>query len=205
MPEAGGSGDCVRLPDQDIVAWVSANVIPFEAELRAKLRRRCASPAEVDDLIQDVYYRILKSSSVAHVRDPKAFLMQTAKNILIDRMRHDAVVSIDAVANLEELDMPESAPSAERVALARAELKWVLGLVSNLPDRCRQVFRARKIYGLSQDETATSLGITENVVEKEMMRGLKLVSQMVAQVGMDGCAPPGKPVAGTRTLRKRNV
>lgn len=195
----------MHLPDPDIVAWVSANVIPFEAELRAKLRRRCSSPSEVDDLIQDVYYRILKSDSVEHVRDPKAFLMQTAKNILIDRLRHDAVVHIEAVANLEELDLPESAPSAERVALARAELKWVLGLVSNLPDRCKRVFRARKIYGLSQDETAASLGITENVVEKEMSRGLKLVAQMVAEVGMDGCAVAGKPVPGTRTLRKRNV
>jgi RNA polymerase sigma-70 factor (ECF subfamily) len=193
------------LPDPAIVAWVSANVIPFEAELRAKLRRRCDSASEVDDLIQDVYYRILKSGSLEHVRDPKAFLMQTAKNILIDRARRDAIVSIDAVANLDELDVADSAPSPERVALARAELKWVLGLVSTLPDRCRQVFRARKVYGLSQDETAASLGITENVVEKEMMRGLKLVSQMVAQVGVDGCAELPKPAAGTRMSRRRNV
>jgi RNA polymerase sigma-70 factor (ECF subfamily) len=195
----------MSLPDSATVAWVSANVIPFEAELRAKLRRRCESASEVDDLIQDVYYRILKMDSVEHVRDAKAFLMQTAKNILIDRVRRDAVVYIDSVANLDDLDVADAAPSPERVALARAELKWVLGLVSNLPDRCKQVFRARKIYGMSQDETATSLGITENVVEKEMMRGLKLVSQMVAQVAVDGGAMPEQPVSGVRTLRKRNV
>jgi RNA polymerase sigma-70 factor (ECF subfamily) len=195
----------MSLPDPGIVAWVSANVIPFEAELRAKLRRRCESASEVDDLIQDVYYRILKMESVEHVREAKAFLMQTAKNILIDRARRHAVVYIDSVANLDELDVADSAPSPERVALARAELKWVLGLVSNLPDRCKQVFRARKIYGMSQDETAASLGITENVVEKEMMRGLKLVSQMVAEVSVDGCAMPGKPVSGMRNLRRRNV
>jgi RNA polymerase sigma-70 factor (ECF subfamily) len=195
----------MSLPDPGIVAWVSANVIPFEAELRAKLRRRCESASEVDDLIQDVYYRILKMESVEHVREAKAFLMQTAKNILIDRARRHAVVYIDSVANLDELDVADTAPSPERVALARAELKWVLGLVSNLPDRCKQVFRARKIYGMSQDETAASLGITENVVEKEMMRGLKLVSQMVAEVSVDGCAMPGKPVSSMRNLRRRNV
>lgn len=192
-------------PEPDIVAWVSANVIPFEAELRAKLRRRCDNASEVDDLIQDVYYRILKMSSMDHVRDPKAFLMQTAKNILIDRVRHNSVVHIDAVANLDDLDIADSAPSPERVALARAELKWVIGLVCQLPDRCKQVFRARKIYGLSQDETATSLGITENVVEKEMMRGLKLISQMVAQVGVVGSGVPERASPGERVLRKRNV
>lgn len=195
----------MHLPDPYIVAWVSANVIPFEAELRAKLRRRCDSLAEVDDLIQDVYYRILKMESVEHVRDAKAFLMQTAKNILIDRVRRDAIVHIDAVADLDELDVADSAPSPERIAMARAELKWVLGLVANLPDRCKQVFRARKLYGMSQDETAASLGITENVVEKEMMRGLKLVAQMVAQVAVDGGAAPEKTVSGLRPLRKRHV
>lgn len=195
----------MSLPDPCIIAWVSANVIPFEGELRAKLRRRCDSPAEVDDLIQDVYYRILKMSSVEHVRDAKAFLMQTAKNILIDRMRREAVVYIDSVANLDDLDVADSAPSPERVALARAELKWVLGLVSNLPERCRQVFRARKIYGMSQDETATCLNITENVVEKEMMRGLKLVAQMVAEVPVASCELVRHPIPGMRNLQRRNV
>lgn len=170
------------------IAWVSANVIPFEAALRIKLRRHCASAAEIDDLVQEVYYRILKMEAFEHVREPQGFLMQTAKNILTDRLRREAIVAIDAVANLEDLDVADPAPSPERVALARAELKWVLGLVANLPTRCKQVFRARKIYGMSQNETAASLGISENVVEKEMMKGLKLVSQMVAEVAVDGFA-----------------
>jgi RNA polymerase sigma-70 factor (ECF subfamily) len=131
--------------------------------------------------------------------------MQTAKNILIDRARHDAVVHIDAFADLDDLDVADGAPSPERVALARAELKWVLGLVANLPERCRQVFSARKIDGMSQDETAARLGITENVVEKEMMRGLKLVAQMVAQVALDDGAAPASPASTGRGVRKRHV
>ena len=190
------------LPDAAVVAWVSANVIPYEAELRRRLRRICSHEGEVDDLVQDVYYRLLKMESVAHDCTPKAFLMQMAKNIIVDRLRRDAIVHIDAVANLDELDVADSGPSPERVALARAELKWVLGLVAHLPDRCRQVFRARKIQGLSQNDTALSLGLSENVVEKETMRGLKLVSDMVSQVGMD---EGSKRQAGARVARRRHV
>lgn len=193
--------------DPAVVAWVSANVIPFEAELRMKLRRLCCNPSEVDDLVQDVYYRILKTGSIEHVREPKAFLMQTAKNILVDRYRRDAVVSIDAVANLEALDIPDNSPSTERVALARAELKWVLGLVGNLPERCKQVFSARKIYGLSQKETADSLGITENVVEKEMMKGGKLVSEMIKSrgIGVTETDVASRQASTASVPRKRNV
>lgn len=190
------------LPDQAVVAWVSANVIPYEAELRQRLRRICASTAEVDDLVQDVYCRLLKMETVAHVGEPRAFLMQIAKNIIIDRLRRDAIVHIYAVADLDELAVADSGPSPERVALARSELKWVLGMVAHLPERCRQVFRARKIQGLSQHDTALSLGVSENIVEKETIRGLKLISDMVSEVGIEQDA---KRQAGARALRRRHV
>jgi len=170
--------------DVETVAWVSAQVIPFEAELRQKLRRVCKDGNELDDLVQEVYYRLLRLPSVDHIRDPRGFLFQMARNIIVDQARRKAIVSFDTMHGLEALTLSDTSPSPERVALARAELKWVLGLIAGLPGRCKQVFKLRKIYGLSQAETAKSLGITENVVEKETLRGLNLISGMVARVGV---------------------
>jgi RNA polymerase sigma factor (sigma-70 family) len=170
--------------DEDVVEWVTSNFLPFEAELRAMLRRVCASPAEVDDVIQETYYKVLQMASMDHVREPRGFLVRISKNIVIDRMRRDAIVSIEAMANLDELEIADSAPSPERVALARAELRWVIGLIANLPDRCKDVFRARRIYGLSQIETADTLGSSEGIVDKETMRGMALISDMIARVGV---------------------
>jgi RNA polymerase sigma factor (sigma-70 family) len=170
--------------DEDVVEWVTSNFLPFEAELRGMLRRVCASPAEVDDVIQETYYKVLQMASMDHVREPRGFLVRISKNIVIDRMRRDAIVSIETMANLDALEIADSAPSPERVALARAELRWVIGLIANLPDRCKEVFRARRIYGLSQIETADTLGISEGIVEKETMRGMTLISDMIARVGV---------------------
>ena len=195
-----------RFLDPDIVDWVSANVLPFEAELRERLWRVCRSGAEVDDVVQEVYCRILKLEGVDQIREPRGYVMRMAKNIIIDQFRHDAVVEIEAVANLDELEVEDPEPGPERVALARAELKWVLGLISNLPDRCKQVFRARRIYGLSQSATAATLGLTENVVEKETMRGMAILSDAIARVGVPagaGAAPAAAPLPSIR--RKRHV
>jgi RNA polymerase sigma-70 factor (ECF subfamily) len=135
------------------------------------------------------------------VRGARGFLVRTAKNIVIDRMRRDAVVNIESVANLEDFDIADTAPTPERVALARAELRWVFGLIANLPDRCKQVFMSRRIYGLSQTETAAALAITEGIVEKEVMRGMGLISEMIARVGVhDVPRAKAKPPA-----RKRHV
>lgn len=189
--------------DPDVVEWVTSNFLPFEAELRAILRRVCASPAEIDDVVQEVYYKVLMMGSVDHVREPRAFLVRIAKNIVTDRLRREAIVNIEAMASLEELVVEDSTPSPERVAMARSELKWVIGLIANLPDRCKEVFRARRIYGLSQQETADTLGISEGIVEQETMKGMHLIADMIACVGMHGDLSQSK--VHKRTGRKKNV
>lgn len=173
------------LMDSEIVEWVTSNFLPFEAELRRLLRRICSGPAEIDDVVQEVYYKVLTMDSMEHVRDPRAFLVRVAKNVVLMRIRRDTIVDIEAVANLEDLQIADASPSPERVVLARAELKWVLGLMANLPTRCKEVFRARRIEGLSQQETAHSLGVTEGIVEQETIRGIKLIQKMIAAVGVN--------------------
>jgi RNA polymerase sigma factor (sigma-70 family) len=190
--------------EAEVVAWVTVHFLPFEAVLRAMLRRVCSEPAEVDDVVQEVYYKVLMLPGVRHIRDPKAFLMQVAKNIVTDRLRHDAIVQIDAVANLEALDIADEAPSPERVVAGRAELKWVTGLIAALPERCKRVFRARRIDGLSQRETAELLGLTEGIVEQETMKGLELISDMIARTE-GGDAAPASARKTRRSARKTNV
>jgi RNA polymerase sigma-70 factor (ECF subfamily) len=191
--------------DTEVVDWLTINFLPHEAELRRMLRRVCTGPAEIDDVVQETCYRILSMPSLDNVRDPKPFVFRAAKNIVLDRIKRDAVVKIEAMANLEDLDIADAAPSPERVVFARTELKWVIGLVANLPDRCKSVFRARKIHGLSQQETAEALGLTDSVVEHEMMKGMRLMSEMIAKHGVH--QETGNPTFITRKRagKKSNV
>lgn len=193
--------------DPDVLDWMSSYVLPFEAELRIKLARVCKDSIDIDDVVQEVYCRMLKqgAESLLQIREPKAYVMQMAKNIVIDQLRHNTVVEIEAVANLEELEVEDPNPCPERVAMARAELKWVLGLISNLPDRCKQVFRARKVYGMSQNATAETLGLSENVVEKETMRGMAIIAESIARIGISHAAEAAAPKARKALTRKRHV
>ncbi|MYN06780.1 RNA polymerase sigma factor [Pseudoduganella aquatica] len=189
----------------EVVDWLTIHFLPHEAELRRMLRRVCIGPAEVDDVVQETCYRILSMPSLDHVRDPKPFVFRAAKNIVLDRIKRDNVVHIEALANLEELDIADTAPSPERVVFARSELEWVIGLVANLPDRCKSVFRARRIHGLSQQETAETLGLTGGVVEHEMMKGMRLMSEMIAQYGMQQEAVVSNFIPGKRPAKRINA
>jgi RNA polymerase sigma factor (sigma-70 family) len=173
-----------RLDNAEIVAWVSAEILPLEAELRDWLRRSCRNDTgDVDDIIHDIYGRLLTLPSVDHITRPRAYVYKTARHILIDRIRHSKIVQFGSVQNIEDLAVWDATPSPERAALARIELSWVIGLIAKLPQRCKKVFELRKVYGLSQAETARNLSLSENIVEKETARGLSLISDMVSRYG----------------------
>lgn len=184
--------------ENDVATWLKQHFLPFEGRLRIQLARICQSPAEVDDVIQETCYRTLQAGNLDHIREPRAFLVQTAKNIITDKLRREAIVSIQAMASLEELTVEDGAPSPERIAAARAELDWVLKLASRLPERCQKVFRARRLHGLSQKETSESLGITVSMVEYETIRAMDLMSGMIAAGGAQEHAAP----ASTRKTRR---
>jgi RNA polymerase sigma-70 factor (ECF subfamily) len=194
-----------ELMHTEVVDWLTIHFLPHEAELRRMLRRVCTGPAEIDDVVQETCYRILSMPSLDHVRDPKPFVFRAAKNIVLDRIKRDAVVQIEAIANLDDLDIADTTPSPERVVFARSELKWVIGLVAKLPDRCKSVFRARRIHGLSQQETAETLGLTDGVVEHEMMKGMRLMSEMIARHGVHQETGDTKFIARKRAAKRSNV
>jgi RNA polymerase sigma factor (sigma-70 family) len=191
--------------NNQVADWLAINFLPHEAELRRMLRGVCINSAEIDDAIQETCYRILVMPDLDHIHAPKPFVFRTAKNIVLDRIRRDTVVSIETMANLEELDIADTAPSPDRVYFAREELTWVFGLISNLPDRCKSVFRARRIHGMSQNETAESLGLTDSVVEHEMMRGMRLMSEMVSRRGMDPDNTRPKDITPQRAAKTIDV
>ena len=190
--------------NQDIINWLTVHLLPFEAEFRARLRRVCTSAADVDDVIQEVYCKVMQMNDVAHVNDPRGYFVQIAKNLITDRLRRDAVVNIDVMANLGELDIQDDMPGPERIVFGRAELRWVMGLIGKLPDRCREVFRARRIYGLSLKETAESLGVTEKAVEYESAKGMELISEMMKRQGAHD-RPPSMKVRKMNKAGKTHV
>jgi RNA polymerase sigma-70 factor (ECF subfamily) len=159
----------------EIVAWVGGHVLPHEGDVRAWLHGLSVAAHQIDDVIQEAYCRIAALDSVAHIISGRAYLFSTARNILLEQIRRSRIVRIDTVTEIDRLRVVDTEPSPERIAGGRRELERVRRLIEALPDRCRDVFELRRVHGLSQRETARRLGVTENVVEAQTARGLKLI------------------------------
>lgn len=179
---------------REIVAWVGGQILPHEADVRAALRRAGNRPDEVDDIVQEAYCRLAALTSVEHILNGRAYFFQTARNIAIERIRHARVVRIDSVTEIDALNVLDSEPSPERVVASRRELSRVRDLIEGLPPRCRDIFKLRRVHGMPQREIARRLGVSENVVEMQVMRGLRLILRALSEG--EGPEPPRPDVRG---------
>lgn len=147
--------------------------------MRAWLRRSLRL-VEVDDVVQESYCRMAGVADPALIASPRAYFFTTARNVALDQLRKNRVVGIDDVAEMAWSNVVDESPSPERLAGGRIELRRISQLIESLPQRCRTIFVMRKVQGLSQRQIAQQLGLTENVVEKQAAKGLRLLLDAVA-------------------------
>lgn len=150
-------------------------VLEFEAVLRAYIFRITRNMADVDELLQETYARLLASpSSERHaVRSLRAYALTVARNVALDWLRHRDVVPVSLMSDLAALDVLDENARVEEVVNAHQELALLAECVADLPERGRQAFTLRRIYGLSQAEVAERLGISEGTVEQLIARAVR--------------------------------
>ena len=152
---------------------MARHVLPHEPGLRAWLARRGIAEFDIDDLVQETYAKLVTMDSVELIRDARSYAYQVALSFHISNLRKANVIPIKAIPHIEQANIAAPTASPEQIASDRGELEQIAFALANLPERCRAVFMARRIEGLSHRETAEKLGISEKTVEKHMARGIR--------------------------------
>src|SRR5262245_55138972 len=173
--------------------WFVTEILPHEAALMRYLRRVWKAPAEVSDLRQETYVRVYEGAARERPRSSKTFLFATARNLIIDKLRRERIVSIDYTHDMGALDVSVDELTPERRLNARQELQRLTEAFDSLPETTRAAIWLRRVEGLSQKEAAQSLGIEEGALEGHMSRGLRnlartLLSSPISE-GMRGISP----------------
>lgn len=132
---------------------------------------------DAEDVIQEVYARLMALEDWQRIANPHAFAMRMIRNIAIERFRRADVVRIDRAVILHEVDAADDQPWPDQVAFDRAELKRVARAMDSLPPRCREALHLRRIDGLPPAGVAENMGIAVSTVEKHLVKGLRLLHE----------------------------
>lgn len=145
---------------------------PYVGELRGYLRKRLPD-AEADDVVQDVFMRLVRRGDGAHVLHPRRYIFQVAMATLIDRHRHAASRCSALHCELLDIELPPDELSPDRFLLARDEVRAARRVLAALPARTREILVAVRVEGESLKAVAMQQGISVSAVEKHLARALQ--------------------------------
>jgi len=163
---------------EEVRAWFIREVLPFELTLMQYLRRNWRRRDEIVDLRNDIYVQVYEAALQKLPDKPQQFVVITARNLLIDRLRRERIVPMEAMADLDALEATLDAPSPERIAIARDELRILQNALDRLPKRTREVIVMRRVEGLSRAEISVRLGISEETISAHVTDGMRALTEM---------------------------
>jgi RNA polymerase sigma factor (sigma-70 family) len=143
------------------------------ARLRNFIRRRVPDPRDAEDVLQDVFYKLVEANRLLMpIEHVTGWLFRVARNRITDLFRRKATENVstadvvddnDELLKLEDwLPSPDAGPDA---LYARTLLLDELELaIEELPKEQRDVFLAHELEGRSFKEIATETGVSMNTL-----------------------------------------
>lgn len=163
------------------------------------LTRRCADPAQIPDLLQEVYaevYSVLLQKGPDYFKRPKAFVQHVAKSKLCRyyslRRRLACLISLDRSggedSDGEDSGRPWEFPDPElpeQLTEDKALAAELAGKIRRLPPDVQRIFICHFWLDMPLSQTAKALGMKEATVKSKLYRTLAKLRELYQKDGAE--------------------
>jgi RNA polymerase sigma factor (sigma-70 family) len=156
--------------------------VRYSDVLRSYIRRRVKNEADVAELVQEVYVRLMHRKEAERLHEaPESYLFRTAINLIRDQHRRNTVRSADRHIPFED-ELANSDYENPEAQLASRQVTSILEeAIAELNPKTREVFLLRLIYELSYREIETRTSIPLRSVERYMSQAMDYCCARVAK------------------------
>lgn len=139
--------------------------------LQSWLRNRLGNSHQAADVAHDTFLRLLVSRRLPEVEQGRSFLLQIARNLVIDQWRRQRIEQ----AYLQTLVGADEAASIslEERAVIIETLMRIDRMLDHLPTNVRVALLMSQFEGLSYNDIAARLGVSLSSVQKYMTRAIQ--------------------------------
>lgn len=153
--------------------------------LRLQVARRLGGSADMAaDALHDAYVRLASRDDLDQVRHPHTYLVNTAVNSAIDRIRSDARLLGDDEIEAVFEQARQAQPGLDAELAARQRLASVVDALSGLPPRQSALLVANRLNGEDVESLARQWGISTRMVRREIQKATEAC--MAALDRLDG-------------------
>jgi RNA polymerase sigma factor (sigma-70 family) len=148
-----------------------------QSRLRNFIRRRVADPLDAEDVLQDVFYKLVEANRLLMPIDHvTGWLFRVARNRITDLWRKKEPVLFSEVEVADEEGEPlrfeDLLPTPDSGSIAAPEARYLRGVlleeledaIAELPEAQRKVFVAHELEGRSFAEMAADTGVSVNTL-----------------------------------------
>ena len=159
--------------EADNRGFVAGMAHKYGGRLRRFLKLRLRNAADVPDLAQEVFLRLLRTPNHEEIRSPEAYLFTVATHVVQQHHQRQATapVPLDWIERLA--NVPTAAaddPPAETEM--RQRLEHLERTLDALPPRVAMALVMHRMGGYTVPEIARELGVATITVKKYLARGL---------------------------------
>jgi RNA polymerase sigma factor (sigma-70 family) len=151
---------------------ISEIVAAEGSRLRAFIRRRVPDASDVEDILQEVFYRLVEANRLLMpIEHVTGWLFRVARNRITDLFRKnepesfgDAIEGEDGeMLRLDDL-LPSLDAGPEALYIRHVLLDEIEYALAELPDEQREVFIAHELEGRSFKELSAETGVNVNTL-----------------------------------------
>jgi RNA polymerase sigma factor (sigma-70 family) len=162
---------------------VVLSFVKFRPLLR-RLLARIVKPQDIDDIVQETYIRVWTASEKTEIVNPKSFMLKTAQNLAYNSLATAWHRRVDLEEDFSEIGVELLLTrDLESQFESNEKFQGFCKAVEALPQQCRRAFVLSKVYGLSQQEIAAQLEISESTVEKHIAKGYLQCREAMLRMG----------------------
>jgi RNA polymerase sigma-70 factor (ECF subfamily) len=141
--------------------------------LHGWLRKKLGCAHNAADVAQDTFLRILSSrDALLGMQEPRAYLTTTAKRLMVDRARRQAIEQSYLAELALTLEGGEGYPGPEEILLAVEALEQIGAALQEVSENARNAFLLHYLDGGSHAEVAAQLGVSTRMVQKYLVQAL---------------------------------
>ena len=143
------------------------------ARLRNFIRKRVPDPSDVEDILQDVFYKLVEANRLLiPIEHITGWLFQVARNRITDLFRKKLPENFSDLAVVDEEDelaqfedlLPSADAGPEALYARNLLLRELEQALDELPEEQRQAFIAHEFEGRSFKEIAAETGVSINTL-----------------------------------------
>ena len=153
----------------------------YRGKLGNFVKRSLPPSVDLEETVHEIFLRVWESHRFIDPERPfSPYLFRIARNLVIDELRKN--IGHQLYLNDTTFLSDFGSNSTEQLIEETELQNWFKALLDKLPEKRREIFELHRMEGLSYREIAKKMNISENTVDTQIRRALKLFREELKKI-----------------------